>query len=377
MVGGWRARAIRLLLRARVARIALERYRTPAAALHALRALVADLQAVRPDLPVARYVRAAGRWFYAFDAPGYPSPAFDRFFASQLNRVAPFRAGRDLDTLVLAVTRRCPLRCQHCSEWGLLNGPEALAVGQLCAIAREFRDRGLSHLQLSGGEPLQRLEAVEAVAREVSPQVECWVLTSGHGLGPSVARRLRGAGVVGIQLSLDDWDPTGHDAFRGLAGSHAAAVAAARHARAEDLALCLNLTARREFVTGSNLERYARQACQLGAGFIQVLEPRAVGRWEGREVALGAGQVALLERFQHQLTHGRGPAPIVWYQARTQRRIGCWGAGERFLFVDALGQLHACPFCRRPAGSCAPPADVEAGLARLRDRGCHLTVRAG
>jgi hypothetical protein len=71
----------------------------------------------------------------------------------------------------------------------------------------------------------------------------------------------------------------------------------------------------------------------------------------------------------------RADMPSVWYQAGTQRRIGCWGAGQRFLFVDALGRLHACPFCRGEAGSCLD-ADLDAALDRLRARGCHLAAPA-
>jgi MoaA/NifB/PqqE/SkfB family radical SAM enzyme len=367
---GPRVRWVRLRLRARVVRIALRCYPTPLAAARGLRALVAGLQPVRPDLPVAKYARAAGRWFYALDAPGYPSPAFDRFFAAQLNRAAPFRPGRDLDTLALAVTRRCPLRCQHCSEWQTLNGPEALSVEELRRVAARFRDRGLSHLQLSGGEPLQRLDAVEAVAREVSPEVECWVLTSGAGLVPSVARRLREAGIVGVQVSLDHWEAPGHDAFRGAAGAFARAVAAARHARAEDLALTVNFTARRGLAAPEALERVARLARDLGAGFLQVLEPRAVGRWAGADVALRPEERAAVERFQRDMIR-RADMPSVWYQAGTNRRIGCWAAGQRFLFVDALGRLHACPFCRSDGevGSCLDE-DLDAALDRLRARGC-------
>jgi MoaA/NifB/PqqE/SkfB family radical SAM enzyme len=367
---GARARWIRLRLWTRMARLALRCYPGPAAGGRAMRALVRQLQAVRPDLPVAKYVRAAGRWFYAFDAPGYPSAAFDRFVMAQLNRAVPFRAGHDLDTLVLAVTRRCPLRCRHCSEWQNLHGPEALTVEELVAVARRFRERGLSHLQMSGGEPLQRLEAVEAIARDVSPEVECWVLTSGVGLVPEVARRLRAAGVVGVQVSLDDVEAAGHDAFRGVEGTFARAVAGARTARANDLALCLNFTARRELLTPERLERYPRLARDLGAGFVQVLEPRPVGRWAGAEVSLSAAEAEVLQRFQATMT--RAPdMPSVWYQAGTQRRIGCWGAGRRFAFVDALGRLQACPFCQEPAGSCLD-ADLDAALRRLRARGCHV-----
>lgn len=367
---GWRPRVIRARIWARVVRVALRCYPGPWAAARALRAYVARLQAVRPTLPVAKYVHAADRWFFAFDVPGFPSRAFDRFVEGELDRATPFRPGPpSLHTAIVAVTRRCPLRCQHCSDWQVLNGPEVLSVDDLRSLAAALRDRGLSHLQLSGGEPLQRLDAVEAVAREVAADVETWVLTSGHGLVPGVAARLRRAGVAGVHVSLDDWRPAAHDAFRGVPGTFERATAAVRNARAAGLGACLNLTARREFVTPENLDRYAALARDLGVGFIQVLEPRAVGRWESADVELRPPERALLERFQRALTRERSDMPIVAYAGELQRRLGCSGAADRYLFVDALGGVHACPFCR---GAVARLGDgLDLALERLAARGCH------
>jgi MoaA/NifB/PqqE/SkfB family radical SAM enzyme len=111
-------------------------------------------------------------------------------------------------------------------------------------------------------------------------------------------------------------------------------------------------------------------ARDLGAGFVRILEPRSVGRWSGRDVDLKPEQVEGLLRFARRANSERSDFPIVDLPALDQRTLGCFGAGDRYLFVDALGFVHACPFCRESAGK-ASAEDLGALRARLRLRGCQ------
>jgi MoaA/NifB/PqqE/SkfB family radical SAM enzyme len=363
----WAARAGTCL---RAARLAL-RGRPPAAAASAIRQLMAEV-ARRRGFPLPRRrVRVAGRVFLDPTIPGWPSPALDRFLEGELERIAPTRDGPPpLQLAILAVTRRCGLRCQHCSDWDLLRPDEALAVGEIVAIAEALSALGAAHLELTGGEPMLRLDAVEAVCHALAPSVDVWVLTSGVGLDARSAARLRAAGAVGVAVSLDHWDPARHDAFRGVAGTFERAAEGARAAAAADLVVALSLTATRELVQANDLARYARLARDLGAGFVRVLEPRAVGRWAGRDVALAPEQVDLLLRFARTANAEASDLPVVELPALGQRTVGCFGAGDRYLFVDAEGFAHACPFCRGRAGR-ALGGELAAAVARLRARGCH------
>jgi MoaA/NifB/PqqE/SkfB family radical SAM enzyme len=288
----------------------------------------------------------------------------------------PFQPGRGLPSAFLAITRRCALGCAHCSEWDTLRQPDTLSVGDLLEIVARMLAAGVPQIQISGGEPLLRLDAVEAICRSARDACDLWVLTSGAPLTAELAQRLRAAGATGVMVSLDHWDSTEHDAFRGIPGTFDRAVMGTRHAAAAGLVVALSLTATRGFISADNLERYAALAQRLGAGFIQVLEPRAVGRWAGADVALTNEQVALLEAFDHSMNQERPEMPLVDYPGLGQRRDGCWGAGDRYLFVDADGGLHACPFCRGTVGSCLVES-LEALRDRLRVRGCHEYHPAG
>ncbi len=370
VVSGPRMKAIRAGIWLRLALHALRFHGTPGRAMAAMVGLARARFAAAGGQTPRKYVLVGGRAFFSLRAPGCPSPAFDRYAAMELARLDSTRVDRGLQTVILAITNRCGLSCAHCSEWAALRQSDRLSTRDLLEIVERVLSAGATQIQISGGEPLLRLEVVEAICRRAREACDLWILTSGAPLTAEVARRLRAAGATGVVVSLDHFEAVEHDAFRGLPGTFGRAVAAVRHASAAGLVPALSLTATRAFVSFSNLERYARLAQRLGVGFIQVLEPRAVGRWAGADVALTNGQLALLEAFDRSLNQERPDMPLVDYPGVGQRRDGCWGAGDRYLFIDVEGGVHACPFCRGVVGNClAEPLNLLRD--RLRLRGCH------
>lgn len=107
--------------------------------------------------------------------------------------------------------------------------------------------------------------------------------------------------------------------------------------------------------------------------FIQLLESRAVGHYAAQDVALSESQLVVLDNFYETLNFA--PAyhdwPVVTYYGYYQRRLGCSGAADRFLYVDADGDLHACPSCQKKAA--APLTGLlEDSMAIVRANGCQL-----
>lgn len=372
---GWRARVVTARLWVAILRLALSSF-SPIRAIKAVLALYRKVCAACPDTGsglTPKLVWGAGRSFFHLNFPGFPSPAFDRFITRELTWAATSsEPATNLQTLILAITRRRPLSCQHCSEWKTLNRREQLSREDLLAIAERFQARGVTQILLSGGEPMLRLDDVLALCRAARPGTDYWIATSGFRLSASNAARLAEAGLTGVCISMDHFEAERHDAFRGRAGSFRQVQQAARNVREAGLVLCLSLCATREFVSAENLQRYATLAGELGAGFIQILEPRAVGRYEGREVSLSMEQMALLDDFKMDLNTdpARAHLPVVISHGYYQRRLGCFGAGRRFVFVNSAGEVHACPFCPARAGSCLD-GPLDGVLERVARLGCH------
>ena len=373
VVSGWRFRRLETAFALRALVVGTRRFGGAAKALRALRVTKKRFESARGNR-LQKAARIGERHTFDLYVPAFPSRAADRYLAQEMRRFTGFGEGNVLQTAIVAITKECPLRCEHCCEWDALNQKDTLRANDLREIVSRLEARGVTQIFFSGGEPLRRLDDLIAACAPLGASVDTWIITSGVGLTEGAARRLRDAGFTGVVLSVDHWDEHQHDAFRGRPGVFRAAMAAAANATGAGLALAFSLCPTREFATRENLDRYTAMVTSHGGAFIQIMEPRQVGHFAGRDVLLGPTELATLEVFADEMNFGPAylHAPLITYPALIQRRLGCLGAGNRYLYIDTDGEVHACPFCRSSAGNAVrePLDDV---IACLRERGCGAT----
>ncbi|MCL4811289.1 MAG: radical SAM protein [Vicinamibacteraceae bacterium] len=147
------------------------------------------------------------------------------------------------------LTKACNLKCQHCravpeSELaaGELNTRESFGlIDQIADIARPV-------LILSGGEPLYRKDVFDIGRYGVSKGFRMALATNGTLVDDDVAGRIRDAGFSRVSISLDGARPETHDGFRGIPGSHAAAIAGLQRLRARGVSMQINSTIARHNV---------------------------------------------------------------------------------------------------------------------------------
>jgi AdoMet-dependent heme synthase len=162
------------------------------------------------------------------DATPHPRLSFDR---------APRR-------IYWEVTRACDLACRHCrAEAVPRRHPLELDNAQALRLLRDLARFGdpLPHLVLTGGDPLKRPDLFELIATARAIGLPVAVSPSATPLvTPDTMRRLKDAGVEAISLSIDGSTPEKHDAFRGIPGTFARTLEAARAAVAVDLSFQVN-----------------------------------------------------------------------------------------------------------------------------------------
>jgi radical SAM protein with 4Fe4S-binding SPASM domain len=140
---------------------------------------------------------------------------------------------------VWELTLRCDLSCQHCSSRAGKPRHDELSTREALALVDQLVDLGVLEVTLIGGEAYLRddwLQIIEAIARR---GLECTMVTGGRGLTAERARAARDAGMKSVSVSVDGLAAT-HDQLRGLAGSHAAALAAIGHLREAGLPVSAN-----------------------------------------------------------------------------------------------------------------------------------------
>ncbi|MGI8582459.1 MAG: hypothetical protein ACR2KX_09690, partial [Chitinophagaceae bacterium] len=125
-----------------------------------------------------------------------------------------------------------------------------------------------------------------------------------------------------------------------------------------------------------NLNRYAELAKDLNVSFIQILEPKAVGHYEGMDVTIDDDQIILLERFYNKMNFDKSflGYPAVVYHGFYSRRLGCAGAATDYLYVDMDGDAHACPFCQNKKFNILT-CDLKNELNKMKNNGCTVYQR--
>ena len=282
-----------------------------------------------------------------------------------------------LDTIVFGITKKCGYQCEHCFEWDALNKPETLSRENLLSTIHSFENFNITQVQLSGGEPLNRLDDIIYLLKNIKKETKVWLYTSGYHLTEERATLLKRHGLTGIIVSLDHWIPELHNKFRGMKNAFEWAEKAVANARKKNLVVCLSLCATKEFISKNNLSRYAELAKSWGISFIQVLEPRAVGHYAEKDVHLSESQIAALEDFYITYNYNKDYVnyPSILYHGFYSRRIGCAGGGKYFLYVDTDGDVHNCTFCRHKLFS-ALHDPIEENLNNMLNTGCSAFINS-
>ena len=139
-----------------------------------------------------------------------------------LGEYAPeMTAPHRMDLMVSAMTRggawHCNQKCLHCYAAGqpLSDTPE-LTTAQWKEILAKLRAANVPQVTFTGGEPTLRADLVELV--EVAQWFVTRLNTNGRLLTPELCRRLYGASLDSVQVTLYSHDPAVHNALVGAEG---------------------------------------------------------------------------------------------------------------------------------------------------------------
>jgi MoaA/NifB/PqqE/SkfB family radical SAM enzyme len=366
----------RLVLRrinARILILAAREFRSVSKISKVLRELYRMKRQFAGGQQFTKLVRSGRKYHWQMHIPGYPSVAFDNNILGAFNRFIPVHSFHNqLTILFLGITKKCPLNCSHCYAWDDLNRDGAMPLSELKEIISVFQQRGLSQLHFCGGEPMTRFEDLLELIRSTKPCTETWIATSGYGIDREKSDALKKAGLTGVAISLDHYDPKKHNEFRGSSRAYEWAVTATQNCIDSGLLTCWSLCATGDFISQENLMAYAESAASSGVNFIQLLEPMASGHYSGQDVRLDDREIGMLEDFYLRVNHDSRYKhfPIAVYPSYHQRRMGCLAAGNRYLYIDPDGCLHPCPFCHSSKELRIFSQDIDTLIAQTQKESC-------
>lgn len=229
------------------------------------------------------------------------------------------RYGRVINYLRISVTDRCNLRCCYCMPEGVqdVGMKNILTFEEIWEIVRTGVSLGITHIRITGGEPLVRKGCVNLIRgiREI-PGVETITMTTNGVLLGNYAKQLKEAGVDGVNISLDTLDP---EEFYKITGKRELqeVLAGIRAAKTAGLPVKLNAVNRKE-LDPIPLVRYAQEE-NLPIRFIEMMPVGYGKKYVGRSneelretLEAVCGNAECMTNREELSRMGSGPA--VYYQ---------------------------------------------------------------
>lgn len=229
------------------------------------------------------------------------------------------RYGRVINYLRISVTDRCNLRCCYCMPEGVqdVGMKNILTFEEIWEIVRTGVSLGITHIRITGGEPLVRKDCVDLIRgiREISGVETITMTTNGVLLG-NYGKQLKEVGVDGVNISLDTLNP---EEFYKITGKRELqeVLAGIRAAKTAGLPVKLNAVNRKE-LDPIPLVRYAQEE-NLPLRFIEMMPVGYGKKYVGRSneelrEALEAvcGKAECMTNREELSRMGSGPA--VYYQ---------------------------------------------------------------
>lgn len=229
------------------------------------------------------------------------------------------RYGRVINYLRISVTDRCNLRCCYCMPEGVqdVGMKNILTFEEIWEIMRTGVSLGITHIRITGGEPLVRKGCVNLIRgiREI-PGVETITMTTNGVLLGNYAKQLKEAGVDGVNISLDTLDP---EEFFKITGKRELqeVLAGIRAAKTAGLPVKLNAVNRKE-LDPIPLVRYAQEE-NLPLRFIEMMPVGYGKKYVGRSneelretLEAVCGKAECMTNREELSRMGSGPA--VYYQ---------------------------------------------------------------
>jgi AdoMet-dependent heme synthase len=163
------------------------------------------------------------------------------------------------------LTRACDLSCTHCRANAIPSRhPQELTTKEICDALDALASRAAPHVILTGGDPLKRRDFFTIVVHTIGLGLPCLVAPSATPLlNRDTIAALGRSGISAMSLSLDGSSPARHDGVRGVHGTFARTIKAAREIAGTGIPLQINTLVTDE--TREDLPAIHRLVQEIGA----------------------------------------------------------------------------------------------------------------
>lgn len=252
----------------------------------------------------------------------------------------------------LELTRDCNLECVHCMvKHGEKQRGGLLAIPELRSLLSELSALGCFHVNVTGGEPFSRPDALEAISTIFEHDFFLTLQTNGTLLEPDALKLLKknSKKVRQIGVSLYGVREDVHEYVTGVPGSHAAALEAIMKLSSLKLPVVVV-----SVMSALNHEEFhALESFCARKGLMFQFNTVIVPRDDGNEAPT---RLRLEDKFLCRLPR---PWETDWEENSTEagelgpgQPLAAWcGMGQTTCYITSWGDVRPCSTVNLPAGN--------------------------
>ena len=282
--------------------------------------------------------------------PYIPSPAFNRLVSNQIK--IKTSGGKIPEQISVAVTGRCPCDCVFCCAKGIKAKPE-LTFDEMKSIIDQGVEMGTHLFTFDGGEPLLREDICDIISYAHDTGSLTVMFTNGFYLNDKVARKLKGAGLDTLQVSIDSPYRAEHDEIRKLEGLFERATTGVKAAVDAGLFVSIYVVVRKENSDRKRLNDFHSLATELGAQELSLYDILAIGKWLEREDDTLTDEEKERTISFHKEVNQKGkdgPKVMAFSYFESPETFGCM-AGRRWIHITPAGDVIPCSYTPLTFGS--------------------------
>lgn len=249
-------------------------------------------------------------------------------------------------SMLLSMTKACPYNCPYCYQ--KFDKGEDLQIEKLLEVTTKIQNTGISLINIEGGEPLVKFDRLIKLLKHIDERAEVWVNTTGYGLTPDKAKRLKEAGIFGVMVSLHHWDKEKFDGFLNKKGAFETALSALEMFPKVGIATVINCCPSKQLLDEGGFDKIMDIAKKYGCSLVQLIHWKPAGGWLGKESPMDKDTIDKL--YNYHLVYNKSkryknhPAVASQVYESAKQNFGCTAGGIERFYINANGGFQPCEF---------------------------------
>lgn len=250
-------------------------------------------------------------------------------------------------TATISITYRCQADCVHCSRFDKIDPTQKeLSTEELKKVIDDAIDLGVVNITLTGGDPLIRDDVYEIIDHVDKSKAIVLMFTNGLMLNEKTVKKLKKAGLYGLNISIDDVDPKIHDSLRKVPGCYEKAINGALMAKEEGILIGISTYVTKQKIADGSLEALLYKAKELGFNEVTIFDPIPSGKFRLKmeDILLTYEERTRVAEIVKKFIEMDGNMGIIAQSyVNSPFSNGCFGGFYQF-YLTAYGDVNPCDF---------------------------------